>query len=55
MGPLLRSCAKVREAMGLSFEEVSGIGRGMAVVHVPQEEGEVLGILFPNKLLWERE
>jgi len=29
MGTFLRSCVKVREPMELSFEVVSGVGRGM--------------------------
>jgi len=53
MGPLLRSCAKVDETMELSFEVVSGVGRGMGVlegVHVPQRDGGVSEILFPIAL-----
>ena len=46
-GTLLRSCAKVRELVELSFEVVSWVCRGMGVlegVHVPQWEGAVWGI-----------
>jgi len=52
-GNLLRSCAKVREPIELSFGVVNGVGRGLGVldgVHVPQGEGEVWGIFCPTGL-----
>ena len=39
MGTLLRTCAKVREAIEMPFGAVSGIGPGIGIldgVHVPQ-------------------
>jgi len=49
MGTLLHSYAKVREAIEVSFDVVSGIGQGIVVldgVHIPQGEGEVLGVFL---------
>ena len=48
MGTLLHSCAKVCEAIELLFGVVSGVGPSIGVldgVHIPQKEGEVLGVL----------
>ena len=48
MGPLLRSCAEVREPIELSFGVVSGVHPGIDVldgVHVPQGEGAVAGMV----------
>jgi len=53
MGTLLRSCAKVREPMELSFEVVSGVGHTMGEleeVHMPQGEGSFED--FVLRLFW---
>jgi len=44
---LRRSCGKLRESIDISFEVVSGVGRGMGVldgVHMTQGEGEFRGL-----------
>ena len=49
MGTLLLSCAKVHEAINLSFEVMSGVGQGIGaldVVHILQAEGNVLGVFL---------
>jgi len=43
-------CGKTAECIWISFGMVSGVGGGMGVideVHVPQEEGVILGVLVP--------
>ena len=55
MGTLLRSCAKVHEPTELSFAVVSGVSQGMGVldgVHMPQVEGEDLGVFRPQWFEW---
>jgi len=45
----LHTCVKVQEAIKLLFDMVSGVGLDIGVldrVHMPQEEGEVLGVFL---------
>ena len=52
---LLHSCAKVHEPIELSFGVVSGVSLGIRVldeVHMPQGEGEVLGVFWSRWFEW---
>jgi len=54
-GTLFCTCVKVCEAIKLPFSVVSGMGLGIGVldgVHVPQGEGEVLGVFLPHWFEW---
>jgi len=45
------SCEKVADWIWMPFEVVSGDDPGIGVldgVHMPQEEGEVLGVFLPS-------
>jgi len=49
----LRSCAKLRELIKMSFGVVTGIGRGMCMLDEgphPQGQGDVLGVF--SLLVW---
>ena len=51
MGPLLHSCAEVREPIELLFGVVSGVTAGIHVldgVLVPQWEGVDFGVVCPH-------
>jgi len=55
MGTLLRSCAKVREPIELSFWVVNGVSLGIRVldgIQVPQGEGAASEVFQHNWFQW---